>query len=941
MMRLRRRQKNQDRPSRLSLIVRGLVLVLGAVAWAVVVWSQPGLHLGNSSSSRGLQPAVLIAAASIQAAVVVFGLAVGAIVLQVMASYSWAVVRSVLPGWLAPVVVIVVGAGVVFPLWVSFSPTERLSTDAFAAFGWSVLAVGVTAWETAQRMNPPSLSVRTRRRAVIVLSRDHRNNKASSAVADVLGQLVASAELPYHEGLRMVGSYATVLAYRSRSGAHREVAVAIRALGERAVSAESEALASSIVMALWVLGLDQADHPPVFNEAHGTLTAIAADARRRGRRELASAALDALASITFRRVGRVLPAVGYQTPRRPLTPQPPPRRTEEGFFPPPVFPSSLPPSIDPKPETLVTSRTSRQNLLNRFVRDFAADNDALAEELAATLEAGLSRPTDSDDTANASRHDSRTWWEDYELLTETVDTLLSLLTSPQPASTGWPAGWQGHGTFDADVQRLAGLAEGLYRQGKHVPSDLVEAALESIGVRLRTEQPPGTDLPAARTSWRDLPTRSEEGGIAAITATCMSTLMSAAFDAGFDRRALSTGLRILASATASAKRGDRAATAAYANALTRFTLDTSLHGLEAHSQAGSHRVQAVLIGVISECDQLLDAARQQKGHDSEISQAVEDLAIALAWNTPHPRMFATVIAMLQVRLASAGWPVDLPSGQRRAHESEPVAPPPPRPLSGDVLSEAETLFTDWISHGEVRLSAAALVALWAHAACAVRDGSPDEARRIAALLTEQRRIHDKWYARMLVSLAAHGEEQSSGYRALDPQLRRIIRAAARWCARADISIAPVIPHAPGQHTVHDIARRLASDPDTSNWIYRGIENKAETHLVSVEMADHSRRVLRDRDLRTGDLRWGYTGTGASDLSSVLLADILAEHSGCPHCFGVIPFAANIITCSACSNTGMRPGTLQAENDLLTKIIAELPDEFERTRLELLRALADM
>jgi hypothetical protein len=42
-----------------------------------------------------LQSAVLIASASIAAAVIVFGLAVGAIVLQVMANYSWAVVRVV------------------------------------------------------------------------------------------------------------------------------------------------------------------------------------------------------------------------------------------------------------------------------------------------------------------------------------------------------------------------------------------------------------------------------------------------------------------------------------------------------------------------------------------------------------------------------------------------------------------------------------------------------------------------------------------------------------------------------------------------------------------------------------------------------------------------------------------------------------------------------
>ena len=93
----------------------------------------------------------------------------------------------------------------------AFSPTGRLSTAAFAAFGWSVLGIGATVWETAQRMNPSSLSLRARRRALRVLSRDHRGGTASDHVADVLGQLAADADLPYDEGLRMVGSYAMVL----------------------------------------------------------------------------------------------------------------------------------------------------------------------------------------------------------------------------------------------------------------------------------------------------------------------------------------------------------------------------------------------------------------------------------------------------------------------------------------------------------------------------------------------------------------------------------------------------------------------------------------------------------------------------------------------------------------------------------------------------------
>jgi hypothetical protein len=485
----------------------------------------------------------LIAAASIQAAVVLFGLAVGEIVLQVMAKYSWAVVHSVLPNWLMPVLVTVVGAGVVVPLWAAFSPTGRLSTSAFAAFGWSVLLIGATVWETAQRMNPPSLSINTRRRALTVLSYAHGGGRASDDVAEVLGQLAADAELPCHEGLRMVGTYAMVLADRARDDSHGEIAVAVRALGERATSVESAALASSVVKALWVLGLDRADHPYVFEETHRALTAIAGDARRRGQRELANAALDALASITAKRIGRALPPVGYPAPPKPRIP-PPPKRSAAGYFPRPTFPSSLPPSVDQKPVMSAQSRGSRRDLLNRFVREFAAEDATPAEDLAATLKAGLMRPAEAEGSTQAPHHHRSAWWEDYDLLDETVNTLQSLLPSPQPASTTWPTGWQGHGTFDHDVQRLADLADCLYRQGKHVPSELVEAALEMIGVRLRAEQAPATDLPAARTDWRGMSTRSEASGLAAVTANCLGTLMSAAFDAGFDRRALTSGVQL-------------------------------------------------------------------------------------------------------------------------------------------------------------------------------------------------------------------------------------------------------------------------------------------------------------------------------------------------------------------------------------------------------------
>jgi hypothetical protein len=264
-----------------------------------------------------------------------------------------------------------------------------------------------------------------------------------------------------------------------------------------------------------------------------------------------------------------------------------------------------------------------------------------------------------------------------------------------------------------------------------------------------------------------------------------------------------------------------------------------------------------------------------------------------------------------------------------------------RPLPGELVSEIEELFSHWMSHKEVRLPAAALLALWTHAVSAARQGSTDEPNRIAAFLTGQIRLHDERYSEMPAPRAAPGEDQPPGYHAVDPQLRQMISATARWCTRADPGIIPTLPRAAGPRTVLAVARSLVSQPEAPDWIYRGAENTAETHLVTIEMSDGSRRVLRDHDVRTGDLRWGYTGTGAHNLAAVLLADVLDTHCDCPDCMGVIPVAAGIIKCRSCRNSGKRHGTWKAERDLLIKVVAQLPEEFERTRLEFMHAIAGL
>ncbi len=141
------------------------------------------------------------------------------------------------------------------------------------------------------------------------------------------------------------------------------------------------------------------------------------------------------------------------------------------------------------------------------------------------------------------------------MIEDTVAALRALLPAPSPESATWPSGWQDTGVFDRDIRRIARLAECPYARGQYLDTSAVEESLEEIAGMLRREPASGPEVPADRTGWRN-PTAGDDIGLAAGTATALATLTVLAFEAGFDRRALLTGRRILAAATSSAQAGD-------------------------------------------------------------------------------------------------------------------------------------------------------------------------------------------------------------------------------------------------------------------------------------------------------------------------------------------------------------------------------------------------
>jgi hypothetical protein len=953
-------------------ISRPLTAIVFAVGWAVAVWVWPGLHLRDDAASLMAQPGVLIAAASITAAATLAVFAILGIILQVMARYSWAVVRSVLPRWFVLGLPAVVVAGVLFPLWVSFAPTSRTSTAAMACFGWSVLAVAMMAWSSAARMSPSSLARRTRLRALEVLPHERRRLHDLDSVAEALRQVTTSDVPLWGEGQRIVGVYGLLIAVHCREHTdHADTVALLRSLADLAGGTREKSGASdaSAVLALWILGLDQIHGERLFSQIHSKITSIATEARSRRQRDLSHIALDAVADLTIARLCVVYPRIGFTVPSRTAPPMPPPAKSSlprmpgRRFFAAPPVPSSLPARAEPNPVSSLGSRRLRRGRLNAFLDAFAELDNAGPEdaaELLVLLQQGL-----PDSVAPHRVHVGRprpgtSGSSAYFTLCDTVDTLIGLLTAPLPSSSAWPSGWLGREAFDQDIDRLTRVARAVYEQSREVPSDAVEAALEQVGVRLLAEDLVDAELPAPRTAWRYPPTRQEEGGIATRTAEGLCGLMAAAYAAGFDRRALSTGLRLIALATLSAQRADAAATYAYTNALKMFASDSILHSSEATSQAGGMRAQALLTGLISECDQLLAAGAAVRDHAHGVSEAIDSLAQILVWDAPGQRPYPIAVAMLQVRIVAAGWPVELPARLARSPAvDDSVSPVPAHPLPGWLLDELKKEL-DWeITAPGPELPLALVLILWAHAGYAARDGDKDAAHAISHFLrdllhehrarrhqlerflrTRLRPFSKRRYLDNSTQQTGDSYEYPTRSRELNPRVQQVIMAAIHWCDKANSTKQAFIPKTKNLTAIKGAAKDLITNEKAENWTYHGVKQQQGPDLVTVVASDGSRRILRDDEFRADQFSWGYGGTGPHTLATALVSDLLAEMIACPNCLGTSPAAAGAVACTVCKNTGQRVGINEAAGILLEHHLEGLPDEFELTRHTLLVTLAD-
>lgn len=220
--------------------------------------------------------------------------------------------------------------------------------------------------------------------------------------------------------------------------------------------------------------------------------------------------------------------------------------------------------------------------------------------------------------AEASRSNT-----DFYLVEDIVVVLRGHLSAPHPSSEGWPDGWQGTKAYEEDVRRIASLPIALYDARRYLASDAAEQALALAAASRR------------------------EG----LVGELLGRAMCSAYRAGFDRRALTTGCRIIAAATDAVQRGDQSAADSYLDVL-RERLPTMGHQ---HSAAGTvahgHRDAVVLAGLIAHTGPFLAASVR----DDASYEAASEFVDTIAFSASHHEDLLEERGW-RARLAAADWP---------------------------------------------------------------------------------------------------------------------------------------------------------------------------------------------------------------------------------------------------------------------------------------------
>ncbi|MGW1341388.1 hypothetical protein ACWCOV_10075 [Kribbella sp. NPDC002412] len=845
-------------------------MVLIGVAWtAVVVW-WPQLPLQDDATARGWQSQVAIGLASIVAGLIALLLTVGLAAVQLRASLSWRAMRGIFDIPARVGLLVIVAIGVALPLWVALSPSARWSRWAFVAFGWSLLLAAAMVWIGVERTAPEWLVDRAIRRAVrAACGRSRGNGRRLTERTDVVVELAGHAALGASERRRALAAAAYLLASQTQAAGQAKIDAAISRIASSSIDGSAEpSVTEDTVVVLTVLGVALANQPSAHHAIRTALTGIAQQARANGHHATGSEALDGVVEVAIARLTLLVPTV-------------PCRR------------SSQTPSSDDVPQAVPNPSGRRSS--TAIIGDIA---QAAAGERLESLKVGgfvsaAAAATDGQQHTPPNEHMAN------RLLEATTEDLVGLLASPRPDAGGWPGRWQGPGALADDIRRIGRLARVLYEQRQYTATDTVEQALEDVGVALIMDSGPRAPRPPDRTGWRDAHS-PDDADPSTTLGEVFAALVVAAFESGFDRRALLTARRLLAATTMAAASVDIPVSTSLGRSFQRAIRQLTRYQPD---NGPAHRVREAMFmeGLIAEIDPLLAACSA----DGRLEDLAREITGVLVWATnSSPAPLAT--ALWKARLRTAGWLVEAPP-RRHLLGSVVVAPLPARLL---VQAHDELRSSCAHAHRYPSYAAALISCLWAHAVACMRSGDgPDAAEQLHDLLS-------RWRDEFKEAIEDEGspEERVPGRRRLGKPLTRLIGAALHWTE--DPHRTPVFPR-----RVPPFAARLhnaLADPRFRDRSYSGLRD-GET-LVLVEEYDGSTRLLRDSESRArAEFEWGYGGGGPTTLAEVLTTDALGDLVLCPACLGGAAYTSNLVHCRECTETGLAPQLLELQLSIAEKV----------------------
>ena len=933
----------------------GIWVIAGWAIWAAVVLGWPQVPLNDSDTGRGWQSSTDVTLATIVATVMVLLLTAGLVAVQMLSPVTWRATRMIVDRWIYLFLLVALVLGVVLPLVVAADPAAARTRVAFVGFGWALILVMGLGRTVVGRATPRWLVDRVVTRQIAeAVKAVHRRPK--SAVGLVSGDEVL-IELLGADGLldidrRRAGIAVAVLgAARVRADVHIEQVVGlvlrVASISERRTTTVQ---LIDLVGVLGGLGVDQAHDPAVYHAVAETLDGVAGRARTAGHRDVAECALDTLVDVTEARLAQLLP-VRTIPALQPLTARrsgwfvaddhgdtgitgDTARAGSDGRSPAPVgadqdssadnltaivseHEKSTPRQGAAFPSSVTSQGDHRDDLL-RAVEDLAASADLTAHRVADVL-TQLDLPSGRLPATSRDPAPPR-WASDsaFDLLHDTVANLTARLPAPHPASTGWPDGWQGTTAFEQAVRRIGYLATTSYEHLRYPPSDVVEETLEHIAQRVRNDSPALPEPPVDRTGWR-VDTLRETPSPARTVARTMGPLMAASFNAGFDRRSLLTGRRLLAAITGAAEDGDVAAMTTYRTALYDAVRAIAHQHREADRDAHKHRDQIVLAGLIAELDPLLAAGLQ----DARMFEEVKEVAADLAWSASGPP-WPLVAQTWHAWLAAAEWPTRRQSPNALGTIESPVNDTLPAALA----AFAEQELSQELFHGPV-LAATLLVTLWANAVIAFRSGDRAPGDRLRGIVAAGIAADEENQGQRLAlpDFEEH-QDRPPGIAVFDPQIRSLYEATVSWADAIDAAApgAAQVPRSAGHMNLRIRSRVMLAEPDFAERRYHGLRLNDDDTVVIIEEVDGTRRLLRDAEARARAVfAWGYGGTGPHNLADALVADALADLTRCPDCFGAAPCAAKVITCSGCRNTGNRFPPKLLASSIVSRVITALPD----------------